>query len=184
MSETYISVDIEASGPIPGAYSMLALGACLVSDIKETFYAELRPINSASVPAAMRVVGKSLADFVQTGSDPLTVMSDFRSWILKAQKETKPVFVGFNASFDWSFVNWYFCSYLGSNPFGVGGLDIKSYYMGLVGCLWEETRSSRMSQEFKGQATHTHNALDDAIEQAQMFEKMLKILRSHPTSGT
>jgi ribonuclease T len=28
--EIYFSVDIEASGPIPGEYSMLSLGACLV----------------------------------------------------------------------------------------------------------------------------------------------------------
>lgn len=100
MKETYISVDIEASGPIPGTYSMLALGACVVGNIRETVYAELRPINSAPVPAAMSVVGKSLADFVQTQSDPLTVMSDCRSWVLKVQKKTKPIFVGFNASFD------------------------------------------------------------------------------------
>jgi hypothetical protein len=41
----------------------------------------------------------------------------------------------------------------------------------------EETRSSRISQEFKGQKGHTHNALDDAIEQAQMFERMLTVAR-------
>ena len=30
MPDTYISVDIEASGPVPGEYSMLSLGACVV----------------------------------------------------------------------------------------------------------------------------------------------------------
>jgi hypothetical protein len=33
----YVSVDIEASGPIPRRYSMLALGACLVDDPARTF---------------------------------------------------------------------------------------------------------------------------------------------------
>ena len=28
--DNYFSVDIEASGPIPGEYSMLSLGVCLV----------------------------------------------------------------------------------------------------------------------------------------------------------
>ena len=43
------------------------------------------------------------------------------------------MFVGFNATFDWAFVNFYFHQYLGENPFGIGGIDIKSYYMGLSG---------------------------------------------------
>ncbi|MGL1984483.1 3'-5' exonuclease, partial [Escherichia coli] len=30
--EIFISVDIEASGPVPGKYSLLSIGACLVSD--------------------------------------------------------------------------------------------------------------------------------------------------------
>lgn len=172
MAETYISVDIEAAGPIPGAYSMLALGACVVGNINETFYAELRPINSAFIPAAMKIIGRPLEEFFQTGRDPAKVMEEFHSWMIEMSKEATPVFVGFNATFNWSFFNWYCHTYLDSNPFGFGGLDIKSYYMGLVGCSWEETRSSHIPEKFKGKAQHTHNALDDAIEQAEMFERM------------
>ena len=40
------------------------------------------------------------------------------------------VFVGFNAPFDWSFVNYYFHRFLGHNPFGFTAVDIKAYYMG------------------------------------------------------
>src|SRR6266436_4496570 len=36
--EAYISVDIEAAGPVPGEYSMLSLGACLVDSPEITFY--------------------------------------------------------------------------------------------------------------------------------------------------
>lgn len=87
-------------------------------------------------------------------------------------KARKPVFVGFNATFDWPFVNFYFHEFLGENPFGFGGIDIKSYYMGMTGCTWDDTRSSRIAADFKGPSPHTHNALDDAIEQAQMFRHM------------
>ena len=48
----------------------------------------------------------------------------------------------------------------------------KSYYMGMSGCTWEDTRSSRIPAELKGSSVHTHNALDDAIEQAEMFRRM------------
>ena len=51
-------------------------------------------------------------------------------------------------------------------------IDIKSYYMGMTGCAWEDTRSSRIRSELKGPSPHTHNALDDAVEQAEMFKRM------------
>ncbi len=172
MTEVYISVDIEAAGPIPGKYSMLALGACEVGRTNEQFYIELRPINDLSLPDAMKVIGKSLSDFAQSGTEPRAAMRKFQDWILKISEGRNPVFVGFNGTFDWSFVNWYFHTYLESNPFGFGGIDIKSYYMGLSDRSWEDTRSSRIPAKFKGSSPHTHNALDDAIEQAEMFELM------------
>jgi ribonuclease T len=172
--EVYISVDVEAAGPVPATYSMLSLGAVLVGDQKETFYVELKPVNENSVPDAMKVIGRTLADFMRTGRDPKEAMAAFRDWLATAAKTAKPVFVGFNASFDWSFVNFYFHQYLGENPFGFGGIDIKSYYMGLTGSAWEDARSSRISPEFKPESLrHTHNALDDAIEQAEMFRRMM-----------
>ena len=45
MREVYISVDVEAAGPLPPTYSMLSLGAVAVDDPKATFYVELRPVN-------------------------------------------------------------------------------------------------------------------------------------------
>jgi DNA polymerase III epsilon subunit-like protein len=166
-------VDIEAAGPIPASYSMLSLGAIAVDDPKQTFYVELKPVNDKFIPEAMNIVGRSLQDFAEKGRDPKEAMATFRDWLARTAKAGKPVFVGFNATFDWAFVNFYFHQYIGENPFGFGGIDIKSYYMGLTGCKWDDTRSSRIVGEFKGTARHTHNALDDAIEQAEMFRRML-----------
>lgn len=45
-----MTVDIEASGPIPGEYSMLSLGACIVGDISKRFYIEIKPINDNFCP--------------------------------------------------------------------------------------------------------------------------------------
>ncbi|MGC2236399.1 MAG: 3'-5' exonuclease [Pyrinomonadaceae bacterium] len=178
MSEIYISVDVETAGPIPSMYSMLSIGACMVGKADEQFYIELQPINALFIPEAIKIVGKSLEEFTKSGSEPLEAMQKFRAWILKISEESTPVFVGFNATFDWSFINWYFHTYLDDNPFGFGGVDIKSFYMGLSGCSWKDSRSSRIPDDFKGQAAHTHNALDDALEQAGMFEKMLTKIRN------
>ena len=170
--EIYISVDVESAGPVPSTFSMLSLGAVVVDDPNKTFYVKLKPVNDKFVPDAMKVVGKTLQDFAKCGRDPKEAIVAFRDWIVSVAKAAKPVFVGFNATFDWAFVNFYFHEHLGGNPFGFGGIDIKSYYMGMTGCTWDETRSSRIRAEFKGTARHTHNALDDAVEQAEMFRRM------------
>jgi DNA polymerase III epsilon subunit-like protein len=170
--EVYISVDIEAAGPVPSAFSMLSLGAVVVDDPKKTFYVELKPVNDKFVPDAMKVVGRTLQDFAENGRDPKEAMTEFRDWLVSVAIAAKPVFVGFNATFDWAFVNFYFHEYMAENPFGFGGIDIKSYYMGMTGCAWEDTRSSCIKSELKGPSPHTHNALDDAVEQAEMFRRM------------
>ncbi|MGH7118805.1 MAG: 3'-5' exonuclease [Acetobacteraceae bacterium] len=173
MREVYISVDVEAAGPFPPTYSLLSLGAAVVDDPHATFYVELRPVNENSVPGALKVVGRTLQDFAQSGRDPKEAMASFGDWLGSVAPAAKPVFVGFNAVFDWAFINFYFHQYLGANPFGIGGIDIKSYYMGLRGCTWEDTRSRRIPNEFKGSSLRdTHNALDDAIEQAELFRRM------------
>lgn len=43
---SWIMVDIEADGPIPGDYSMVSFGAVVVEPgLERTFYGELRPIS-------------------------------------------------------------------------------------------------------------------------------------------
>ena len=172
MKEVYISVDVEAAGPVPPTYSLLSIGAVVLDKQDSIFYVELQPISANFIPAAMQVVGRTLEDFKQVGKAPKEALTAFRDWVDEVAGNAKPVFVGFNATFDWAFVNFYFQEYLGENPFGIGGIDIKSFYMGLNGCAWDETRSSKIPTTFKGKSRHTHNALDDAIEQAEMFQRM------------
>jgi len=175
--EIYFSVDIEASGPIPGEYSMLSLGACLVHALDQSFYAELRPISDRFVPAALQVTGFDLRELSAHGQQPGSVMQNLCDWVMAQSHAGTPVFVGFNAGFDWSFVNWYFHKFLGKNPFGVAPLDIKGYYMGLTGCLWDETRSSKLPESLKPsrEGKMPHNALSDALYQGEVFRRMMEL---------
>ncbi len=63
-AECFISVDVETSGPIPGEYSMLAVGACVVDRASDGFYAELRPVTLNAVPEALAVTGFNLHDLM------------------------------------------------------------------------------------------------------------------------
>ena len=177
-NECFISVDVETAGPIPGEYSMLSLGACVVGRRDEGFYVELKPLNDKAVADALKVTGFDLADLGKTGERSEVAMAKLRDWVVGACAGKKAVFVGFNAGFDWSFVNWYFHRFLGENPFGFAPLDIKSYYMGLTGCSWADTKSSRVRPEYQPAKPGDHNALADARAQAEMFEKMLAAERT------
>ena len=173
MQETYISVDIEAAGPIPGEYSLLSIGASVVGDSSRNFYAELQPINMNSVPEALAITGFSLTVLAKEGEEPAIAISRFQDWIHTIAPKHS-VFVGFNAAFDWSFINWYFHKYIGVNPFGFAPIDIKSYYMGLSGCNWSQTTSSKLPEYYQPVEQNTkHNALSDALSQAEIFEKLL-----------
>lgn len=166
--EVFISVDIEASGPVPPDFSMLSIGAVTVVGSAE-FYRELRPISNLFDERALEVTGFDLAVLRETGTAPEQAMADFAEWVSQVcGADGKPIFVGFNAPFDWAFVNYYFHHFLGRNPFGIGAVDVKALYMGATGCSWDDTRSSRFPVT-KQNARQKHNALADARYQAQLF---------------
>ncbi len=172
-SEVYISIDIEADGPIPGDYSMSSLGAVVVDDPNATFYREFRPISDKFDAKAAAVSGLNRDQLTAEGAEPAEAMRQFADWIQTVSKGARPVFVAFNATFDWMFVHWYFIHFAGKNPFGISGLDIKAYYMGALGKpRWSDTSKNNIEARFLSSAPHTHNALDDAREQAEVFAKM------------
>ena len=128
---SYIMVDIEADGPIPGDYSMIALGAVLVDEqLDRTFYGKLRPISDNYIPEALKVSGFSREETL-TFDDPATVMKDFETWI-KANSNGRPFFISDNNGFDWMFVCWYFHHFTKKNPFGFSSQNLGSLYKGLV----------------------------------------------------
>jgi ribonuclease T len=178
-TEIFISVDVETAGPIPGEYSLLSIGACDVDDSSRTFSCEIQPINDKADPKALEVSGLSLDALRRTGLPPVEAMTQFHNWL---KSLTGPggtlVFVGFNAPFDWSFVNYYFHKFLGANPFGFTALDIKAYYMGATGCQWSDTRSSRIEAALHPKRKSDHKALHDALYQAELF-LLMREQRNH-----
>lgn len=168
--EVFISVDIETAGPIPGEYSMLTLGACCVDRPSRTFSCSIKPISDNFVPEAMEVTGLSLETLAKDGLSPDVAMQKFAAWVgSQCTQSELPVFVGLNAPFDWSFVNYYFHRFMGSNPFGFTAVDIKALYMGATGSTWQDTRSSAIARMLSPTLQGDHDALHDALYQAELF---------------
>ncbi len=174
-TEAFVSVDVETAGPSPSQYSLLAIGACLVSDPQRAFYVELQPVNDDVEPAAMAIHHLDLGKLKQHGLPPAQALTRLENWLrTEIPPDQPPIFVGFNASFDWMFVNDYFQRYLGRNPFGHAALDIKSFYMGLTGVRWEETGMRHWLPQYGQDQPLTHNAQHDAQDQAELFRQLLQ----------
>lgn len=178
VNEVFISVDVETSGPVPGEYSMLTLGACLVDDDAVAFEVSLKPVGDRFDPQALEVTGLSLETLEREGLAPEDAMARFAEWIARVSDgRGRPVMVGFNAPFDWSFVNYYFHRFFASNPFGFTCVDVKALYMGVADCAWSDTKSSVIADRLKPQLSGDHDALHDARYQAELF-KLIRGLRA------
>ena len=174
MRETYICVDIETAGPVPGDYSLLSIGACTLTDPPAKFYIELKPVNDKQTPEAARVHRLSMVQLEAEGSEPKEALLQFEAWLAsQVPPDRKPTFVAFNAPFDWMFINYYFVHFLGHNPFGHTALDIKALYMGLARVTWSQTSWRFIDPKFTEQENLSHHALQDALDQAQLFKKLL-----------
>ena len=173
-TETFISVDMETAGPYPSRFSLLSIGACLIDDPGQGYYVELKPASSEMTESALHASQLSMERLKKEGVEPVKAMQEFASWIRRvAPTGQRPLMVAFNAPSDWAFMNYYFLEYMGENPFGHSAIDIKAFYMGLIGCPWEETSMLYMSPRFlKGQQL-PHDALADARLQADLFRKLL-----------
>ncbi|MET0136240.1 MAG: exonuclease domain-containing protein [Kibdelosporangium sp.] len=186
-ASVYISVDVEADGPIPGPYSMISLGAAVagrhdgdvftaVDPQLRTFYRELRPISDDFVPAALAVSGLDRATLAAEGAAPPDAMRDFAAWVAEVSGPAAAVFVAYPASFDWMFTYWYLIRFTGSSPFGHSRcLDMKTYFAARSGRAVSGVAKRTMPKQLLSDRKHTHNALDDAIEQGEMFGKLMTL---------
>lgn len=181
----YISVDIEADGPIPGPYSMLSLGAAVagVQDAdgfapadpaRRTFYRELRPISEEFVPEALAVSGLDRERLRAEGAEPGAALTEFTAWVREVSAGAQPVMAGYPASYDWTFLYWYLIRFTGTSPFGHSGcLDMKTLYATKAGLPLRAVAKGTMPRELLSRRRHTHHALDDAIEQAELFANLM-----------
>ena len=187
--DLYISADVETDGPVPGPYSMLSFGLCVVgaydgrqllradvSDPEASFYRELRPISDEFDREALAVNGLDRAALSVRGADPRQAMLDATAWVESVSEAHRPVLVAYPVAFDWSFLYWYFEQFAGSSPFGHSScLDIRTFFHAVAGTVFDLSGKSSMPEGVLSNREHTHTALDDAIEQGELFANLFEL---------
>ena len=103
--------------------------------------------------------------------DPQEVMAEYCAWL--EGLAARPVFVAYPASFDFLFVYWYLMRFAGKSPFSHSALDIKSYAMAMLRKEYRSSIKRHMPKRWFSRRPHTHVALDDALEQGELFCRML-----------
>jgi hypothetical protein len=182
--DVYVSADIEADGPIPGPYSMLAFGLAVagrydgktfirVDPTSATLYRELRPISDQVDSEALRIAGLDRDRLVREGLEPADAMRAAAAWVGEQAVDARPVLVGYPVVFDWMFLHWYFVRFLGESPFGFSGaLDMKTMYQQKARVALDAAGRDDLPTDLRSTREHTHHALDDAIEQAEIFGRL------------
>lgn len=183
-SEIYFSTDIEADGPIPGPNSMLSFGTAAFSEagaLISTFTENLELLPEATPDPDTMEWWKKQGDAWDkarvNAKPPPAVMRSFANWVTRLSKEhdAAPVFVGYPAGFDFMFVYWYLIKFNRHSPFSFSALDMKTYAMRTLGTPYRETTKKNFPKSWiPKDRPHTHVALDDAIEQGEMFLNMLR----------
>lgn len=186
--DVYFSADVETDGSIPGHFSMLSFALVYAGAFdgetffrpphyQASFYRELRPITDNFDPEALAINGLNRDALLQRGGDPHIVMTEAAQWVRHVSGGGDPIFVAYPLSFDWSWIYWYFVAFseIGS-PFGYSRcFDIKTAIAVKLGRTIASVGRERIPNALKSNLAHTHHALDDAKEQAQIFANVITL---------
>jgi DNA polymerase III epsilon subunit-like protein len=96
-----------------------------------------------------------------------------------ASSRDPAVFVGYNATFDWSFVNDMFYRTGIHSPFGYKALDLRALVMGALRMPWLEINQEAFLPRLNLPPLSSdlaHNALEDARHQGRILCRLLEYL--------
>jgi hypothetical protein len=186
-SDIYFSADVETDGPIPGPYSILSFALVYAGSFDglnfrrpenydRIFYRELKPISDSFQKEALDVNGLDRDRLCIEGMAPAQAMTEAFHWINANAGEAKPVLVAYPLSFDWTWLYWYFIQFCeAGSPFDYSRcFDIKTAVAVKAGIPISEAGRSRLDSSLSSKRQHTHHAVDDAIEQAEIFANVFE----------
>jgi hypothetical protein len=187
VSDIYFSADVETDGPIPGPYSILSFAVVFAGSFDgrefvrpqnydRIFYRELKPISELFQREALDVNGLDRARLCVEGMAPELAMTEAFHWINSNAGGAKPVLVAYPLSFDWTWLYLYFVKFCKfGSPFDYSRcFDIKTAVAVKAGIPISWAGRSGLDSSLSSKRQHTHHAVDDAIEQAEIFANIFE----------
>lgn len=185
--DVYFSADVETDGPIPGPYSILSFGLVYAGEFdgrrytrpekfSQGFYRELKPISNEFQQEALDVNGLNRELLCREGESPEIAITDAARWVRDLAGTGNPVLVAYPLCFDWAWLYWYFIRFSASgSPFNHSRcFDIKTAFALKASIPIAEASRSKLLAWLRPNRPHTHNALDDATEQAEIFANIFQ----------
>ncbi len=185
--DAYFSADVETDGPIPGPFSILSFALVYAGSfdgdrfvrperLELTYYAELKPISEAWEEEALAVNKLDRQRLLREGSDPHAEMSCAAEWVRRIAEGRRPILVAYPLSFDWTWLYWYFVNFSASgSPFNHSGcFDIKTAFAIKADVPIARAGRDQVFPNLLPHRPHTHHALDDAMEQAELFANLFE----------
>jgi hypothetical protein len=186
-ADAYFSADVETDGPIPGPFSMLSFAIVHAGSFDgrrfmrpekyETyFYKELKPISDQFQEDALNINGLDRDRLCRDGVSPELAMTQASRWVKENCGEANPVLVAYPLSFDWSWLYWYFMRFsTDGSPFGYSRcFDIKTALSVKGRIPICRAGRTRLDPALGSNRAHTHHAIGDAIEQAEIFANIFE----------
>lgn len=193
--DVYFSADVETDGPIPGPFSILSFALVYAGrfdgqrferpkEFEQTFYRELKPISESFQPEALRVNGLDRDRLCREGITPAQAMTEAYNWVNNIAGPKHAVLVAYPLSFDWTWLYWYFTRFSADgSPFDYSRcFDIKTAIAVKSRIPITKAGRERVDAKFRSNRVHTHHALDDAIEQAEIFANVFEWEGTHGRS--
>ncbi|MEM7249358.1 MAG: 3'-5' exonuclease [Acidobacteriota bacterium] len=186
MPHAYCCIDVEASGPVPGLFDLVSIGAVAVQAdpdgrhrlSSEPWHVLVAPQGGRQLEEAMAIHGIPAGQLEAEGRPLAEAMQALTDWARSQQRdpEQRLVFVGHNAPFDWSYISYCYHACELENPFGWKALDTKALAMGRLDLDWfdtnKETLETRLSLP-EQDASRVHQADYDALYQAEILCALL-----------
>jgi DNA polymerase III epsilon subunit-like protein len=185
--DAYFSADVETDGPIPGPYSMLSFALVYAGSfdgrafsrplrLDQTFYTELKPISESWQPEALAVNGLDRDRLAREGAEPGPALTAAADWVRDIAGGRRPILVAYPLSFDWTWLYWYFVSFSRTgSPFNHSGcFDLKTAFAIKADVPIAGAGRDNVDDHLMPPRPHTHHALDDALQQAELFANVFE----------
>jgi hypothetical protein len=182
--DLFFSIDVETLGSTPGLNPMLSLGAVAVNEQGEyfgEFYVTLIPSVGSPDPRTARWwegFPAQYAEATKNQKTPQEAMREFDNWVASfGRLRGKPVMAVW-PWWDAMWIHYYEYAFLGRSIFNRRVICIKTLAKAFLGSAFSETGKGSIPKEWKGGIRHTHNALEDAREQAAILINVLAALKN------